>query len=226
MTTLKQAARKSSHPRNMGMLREVAKRMAETWQKRWPPDTEVSQSLVYDIGFMRLDKLALVLKEELPGKRLIDLGAGNPSSYIAMAHFAASLGVSEYVAVDLYQDYSRAASAMEHFIHPDYPDVRLSAEREDMLLYLARQPDCSSNICINGIDDAILRHRDVSLKRMYVHSLVAEMARVVPENGLVFGINSPCIGKLAEFGFKQALSDLVTMDYELTKHNGVYQKKA
>ena len=114
---------------------------------------------------------------------------------------------------------------MRNFIGPGYPDIGLSAESEDMLFYLAQQPNCSANICINGIDDVMLRHRDISLERFYVHNLVAQMARVVPANGLVFGINSPLMGKLPEFGFEQVVSDLVTMDYELTKHNGIYQKK-
>ena len=227
MTTLRPIARGPPLHKTKGMtiFKGLAKCMAETWQREWPPDTQTSQSLVYELGFMRIDDPAPVLKKHLPGKRLVDLGAGSSVSYLAMAHFAASVGVSEYVAVDRYQDYSRAVSAMENFIRSAYPDIKLSAESEDMLFYLAQQPNCSANISINGVDNIMLRHRDISLERFYVQNLVAQIARVVPANGLVFGINSPLMGRLTEFGFEQVVSDLVTMDYELTKHNGIYQKK-
>ncbi len=188
------------HP-NMPMLEHLAGEMKKFWGGFSPSDCPLVPGLVYQTGFMKLKSPSKTLAEKLNGKRLVDLGAGNSESFTAMAHLAAKLGVSEYIAVDGYVDYSRAEELLDTFVGESYPGMVLRAVNDDILLFLAKMEDNSANIAMISIDRCMLATRDHFLEEMYGLELAGEIARVVPPGGIAFGVNSPNLERLAQYGF-------------------------
>ncbi len=117
--------------------KELARKMREAWKYHAPSSCSTATSMVYGMGFMAIEKPSPLLKSGLAGKRLLDLGAGDSVSYIPMAHFAAVLSASEYVAIDRYNDYRLAEETMHSFIGGRYPGTKFKAVNEDMLVYLS-----------------------------------------------------------------------------------------
>lgn len=193
--------RKEPHP-NMPMLEHLASEMGAFWGNSRPSDSSLVPGLVYESGFMRLKSPSETLKQRLRGSRLIDLGAGNSESFTAMAHLAAVLGVREYIAVDKYVDYSSAEGLLDDFVGRSYPEMILRAVNEEILLFLAKMEDGSANIAMNSIDRCMLATTNHLVAEMYGLELASEIARVVPEGGIAFGVNSPNLERLALFGFR------------------------
>jgi len=207
----------------MHEFRRLSRLMGQAWTTMLPSDSPaVSDMLSGRLGFLSLDNPSPILREKLKGSRLIDLGAGGIDSILSMAHLAAALGAKEYVAVDKYRNYDNAMPALEDFIHPTYPGIRLSAVTEDMLVFLGQQPDGSAAVCINGIDSDILRSDDKITQELYLHELMSEVSRVVPLQGIAFGIHSPYLGRLADFGFTRIMKGIGRLD--LTWSDGIYEK--
>jgi hypothetical protein len=189
-------------PSQLPMLEHLAERMGEFWGAGRPSDCALAPGLVYESGFMRVKQPSRLLSEKLNGKRLIDLGAGNIESLTAMAHLAAVLGVSEYIAVEKYIDYGRAEGLIEAFMGDSYPQIVFRAFNDDMLLFLTKMKDGSANIVMNSVDRSILVPPNHLIGEMYGLELASEIARVVPAGGIAFGVNSPTLERLAQFGFK------------------------
>ncbi len=140
-------------------------------------------------------------KTALEGETLIDLGAGTHSSIYPMAEFAAICGVSEYVAVDKYAQYSEALRlALRDFIRKEYPQsgMGISLVEDDMLRHLAYRADGSANVIMNGIDGCVIPREG---NGEYIAELIRQIGRVVPHFGIAFGTNSPFLGVLGTLGF-------------------------
>ncbi len=179
----------------------LAQKMKAFWGRDTPSDSPLAPSLVYETGFMRVKEPSETLKKKLAGGRLIDLGAGNVESLTAMAHLAAVLGVSEYIAVDGYVDYRGAEGLLDAFVGESYPEITIRAFNEDILLFLSKMRAGSAHIVMNSIDRCMLIAPDAFVGEMYGLELASEMARVVPPNGIAFGVNSPNLERLLRFGF-------------------------
>lgn len=167
--------------------------LVEEYSKMWgsgkPPQTRIAHDAIRDSSFFSMNRDSETLRMLLAGKRLTDLGAGDP---IPAAVFAMHYGVSEYVGVDGYQDYKNSGLWC-------LKDVRLVTR--DMLEHLSNEPDASSNIMMNAIDGAVLRGPSRTLELAYSALLLRNIARVVPPGGIAFGIMSPILEGLSECGF-------------------------
>lgn len=188
----------------------LAQRMASFWEPGRPSGLSTTDFAVYTKGILDIEEPPEILRHSLRRARLLDLGAGGPASFLPMAHFATMLDASEFTIVDRYQDYSNAEHAMREFINHRYPGIALNAVNEDMLCFLARAPHESANISMNGIDEHILRG-EPDVERMYVLALLGQIARVVPVGGVAFGVCSPFLCRLGEYGFTAHFDGAGTM---------------
>jgi len=162
--------------------------MNRTWDDGIPPQTEMARHTVSEVGFYCLKERSLFLENALSGRRLTDLGAGDP---VSMAHFSLTYGASEYVAVDGYRDYTGNGLT-------GIKGIRLV--NADMLSYIFGQPDESTNVVMNAIDACILRCPNAVITAGYYAYLAENIARVVPPGGIAFGMMSPVLEELAGFG--------------------------
>ncbi len=153
-----------------------------------PPVSPLAKTVVYGNTFMSLRKFSPFFPKVLGGKKLVDLGAGEPD---VMANFALKCGVSKYVAVDRYWDYSRAV--------PPFPNV--SYVNSDMLRFLAEQRDESTNIVMLAIDNVVLANEHTMTGKLYAEKLLEEISRVVPQGGIAFGMNCAILCELTGMGF-------------------------
>jgi hypothetical protein len=172
-------------------VRLLVEEMSRYWSTGSPPQAEMAKHTVHETGFYCLKNRSLMMAGALTMNRLTDLGAGDP---VDMAHFAMEYGVSEYVAVDGYRDYS--ASGL-HAIS----GIRLV--NMDMLEYLSGQPDGSTNIVMNAIDWAVLRGPSRLIEGAYAEYLLRNIARVLPRGGIAFGSNSPVLDGLSGMGLER-----------------------
>ncbi|MBU0527769.1 hypothetical protein KKE92_04770 [Candidatus Micrarchaeota archaeon] len=193
---------------------ETAKHLSDYWGSFKPSSYELAPDVVYDTSmFFSLENPSPVLGEALKGRRLIDIGAGNSNSFLSMAHLAATLGVSEYVAVDRYVDYTNAEEVMEKMINPKFPDILLRAINEDMLQFLFFQPDQSANVCMNSVDRSILASNVRLATDIYMSDIAQELMRVVPSHGVAFGLNAPALDMLPDFGFTRITEGLFKKEW-------------
>ncbi len=169
---------------------ELAKNMSESW-KIGRPFCSLADKFVYGPTFLGIKNLPKFFPEVLGDSILLDLGAGDPKP---MADFALCCDVRLYLAVDLYCPYGNM----------DFENPRIVLENEDMLRYVAKIPDDSANIFLGAIDDIVLmnpKSKKVELK--YRSLLLSHICRVVPPDGIVFGVNSHLFPKLEEMGFER-----------------------
>jgi hypothetical protein len=186
----------------MSKKQRLAKELRGFWKYLKPSQCPLAPSLVYGRGFMNYEQPSDTLKERLRGRALVDLGAGRDVSFTAMAHFAAAIRASAYVAVDEYADYARAESLLYDFVNRTFPDIALWTINQDLLIFITEMETESANIVMNGIDNCMLNgpHWATGFYRMY---LTAEIARVVPKGGVAFGMNSPDLHGLVHYGFQE-----------------------
>ncbi len=131
------------------------------------------------------EKLKALFEEKLFDSVLVDLGAG--SRLDGMAALAKELGVRHYVAVDKYCELSFRAQVCRGLrvsSHEDETGFRKTVVRSDMLSFLKRLKTASCSIAISAIDRIVIP--DAS----YHQELADEIERVVPGEGLAFGILS------------------------------------
>ncbi len=193
---------------------ETAKQLSDYWGSFKPSSCELAPEVVYETSmFFSLKNPHPALREALRGKRLVDLGAGSINSILSMAHLAASLGASEYVAVDLYVDYTTAEGVMKSMIQAKFPNISLRAIDEDMLMFLLFQQDQSANVCINSIDHSILASNVRLATEIYMSDIAQELMRVVPKDGVAFGLNSPALDMLPDFGFTPLVDGLFKKEW-------------
>ncbi len=207
----------------------LADSIAELWSSDKPPKAPSSYSLAYPAvyessprtSFICIHGPSDILKNELRGGVLIDLGAGRHESYLTMAHLMASLGAREYIAVDAYTISLKAEDRMSGYVRDECPDadIVLRAVRDDMLRFLAYLPTGSAHVCMNAIDQSQLITLDPIAQDMYAIELAEQIARVVPLEGVAFGLNSPFLGRLPDYGFEQVL------EVRSQCADGIYQKK-
>ena len=161
--------------------------MERSWRGRRPLTAELANKAL-NCTFLSINKESSLFRSALQGRRLSDLGAGNPH---AMMLFADYYGAREYVGVDASRDYSMLEGIL----------VNTRFERVDMLRFLGDQEDCSSNIVMNNIDRAVLSMDDRELERAYSILMLHQIARVVPPGGIAFGIGTDLLHGLAHYRF-------------------------
>jgi hypothetical protein len=172
------------------IIEPLVEEMGKVWGKTGPPLSGLARAVLRSHTFMDIRRLSPFFPEVLGGKRLIDLGAGDPTH---MATFALRCKVSEYVAVDRYVDYSHMPSSFSNITYVN----------DDMLKFLANQPDGSGNIAMLAIDDIVLAGTSTITEMLYRGMLLAQISRVVPEGGIAFGFNSDLLFELEKFGFRR-----------------------
>jgi len=195
-------------------IASTARHLSDYWGSFKPSSRQLAPEVVYDTSmFFSLKNPSPALREALKGKRLVDIGAGKSTSFLSMAHLAAILGASEYVAVDKYVDYTNAEEIMEKVINSKFPDIVLRAINEDMLEFLLFQPDQSANICMNSVDESILASNIRFATEIYMSDIAQELMRVVPKDGVAFGLNSPALDMLPDFGFTPVVNGLFKKEW-------------
>jgi len=160
------------------------------------------------------------IAEQLKARRLIDLGCGD--SYLNILWFATRFEVPAYVGVDR-GDYvplrfeeggerhtisdshqiENGAELVAKYLRKKYNDeaiqpIHFQFVPDDMLRYLAGEPDGSANITSNGF--AI---PDLPRNKAYLDRLAEEVARVVPVGGIVLTLENRPFHRLTEQGFQK-----------------------
>ena len=178
----------------------------EPYAEKW--ETAISDSETERVRF---------LKEQLKGKTLIDLGGGvlAGDSYAKlfgpgpMQSVAERLGVDTYVNVDAYYLGTYPFTTQEPWVKTksldmdQLKDMNVVYLQADMLHFLLGMADSTRGVAfaINGIDDNIVPERD------YHRKLAKELARVLPEGGLVLSSGSDVSQYLSGEGFELAPYD-------------------
>ena len=171
---------------------------------------------------MSREKKYELLKERLKDSTLVDLGCGDPISVKKAYEFATAFEAKEYVGVDRYPSCSKEyyIEVIDYFkIHPEDPEGEVlsklieqkpkipSIKLElgvDMLTFLKGRKD-PSNFMMNGVDEDILF--DEKFDQEYWNEIIAEIVRLVPKGGLVFGNQSVSFSELENFGFKRVIEE-------------------
>ena len=153
-----------------------------------PSTAELANYAIEGATFLSVEERLPFLDRVLRKRRLLDLGAGFTSG---MERFSDLYQVSEYVAVDLYLAYPKSRVPGREYVN------------EDMLRYLSVQPDCSANICMNAIDQEMLLHPNRLIQDGYGEMLLRAISRVVYPRGIAFGMQSPLLHLLEDFGFER-----------------------
>lgn len=136
-------------------------------------DADYSEILEDVISLQRREKF---FDNKLRGKILVDLGAGSASH---VRKIAEKFGVSFLLEVE--NQFPNKSTGWKDVSRNNLRIIRF---REDMLSALARMPDASSNITLNGIDFLILP------EGAYRKAVYQEMQRVLAPDGIVFGFGS------------------------------------
>lgn len=138
----------------------------------------------------------------MEGRPLVDLGGG---FYDGLQKIAVSLGVSTYINVDKFaftypEKPNPFVDSFEEMAKQEGEDVDPSEMKDgetqlvhvkaDLLDFVSRMPDNSTNFTINGIDLLILGSRP------YHEALAKEVSRATFPGGLVFGCASPVLDYL------------------------------
>lgn len=168
---------------------ELIDKMGSYWKTHSIPWRGLSHFAIRGRTFMgiRDGYRSEFLGEVLPERHLIDLGAGICTD---MIEFASAYAVAKYTAVDRYCPYPCSGKGAD-----------VEFRNMDMLQYLMSRPDDSANIVMNAIDQLMLSCGDNIVENAYAALLVAEIARVVIPGGIAFGMNSPFLPELADYGF-------------------------
>jgi hypothetical protein len=175
-------------PRDLRAVAPLVESMNMVWKDTRPPVSQIAHCMVYGYTFMSLRRLDPIFPQNLSGKKLVDLGAGDPC---AMIDFARRCGVSEYVAVDRYAHYPARLGRGRG----------IELVNDDMLMHLLTMDDESANIAMLAIDSIVLGNPDMRTELRYIDLLLREVARVVPISGVVLGANSEIMERLVKYGF-------------------------
>ncbi|MBU0527768.1 hypothetical protein KKE92_04765 [Candidatus Micrarchaeota archaeon] len=167
---------------------------SEPWKRigfPFPPCSALAHMFVYGNTFLGIKKLPGFFQNLLENAVLLDLGAGDPRP---MVDFALACGVRLYLGVDLYLSYKNMS----------FEDPRIVLENNDMLQYVAKMPDNSASVFLGAIDEIVLAHnKSKQMEIEYESLLLSHIHRVVPPDGLVFGVNSHLFPKLEKMGFER-----------------------
>lgn len=141
----------------------------------------------------RYEKTILYLTSKLQDSVLVDVGGGPEKATGWIPMLAKKCKVKTYISVDrncieLNPLEGRFVShSMDMHMIPkqdrEHPmeDIQVNA---DMLDFIARLPNDSSNFIINGIDGSILKNNN------YLRALGGELIRATKIGGIIFGISS------------------------------------
>jgi hypothetical protein len=163
----------------------LSSEMGRMWGRR-PPSAELARYAAGSNLFLGSDAF---FSKALGGSVLVDLGAGDP---LAMLGFASRHGASGYIAVDVAEDYSMLQGIRRaRFIN------------DDMLRFLFHIEDSRVNVCMNAIDELVLRSESGFLGDLYASKLSAEIARVTRQGGIAFGLASPVLHRLGDLGLER-----------------------
>lgn len=153
-----------------------------------------------------------LLEERLKGSVLVDLGCGGPYSVRMAYKFSSTFNVRKYIGIEKYPRSWEGDSQYNEYIKDGSLEGRTAPAHEivlgeDMLQVLSRRTE-QSNFMMNGIDDVIFSNDEWDPeidfnKEEYIKKLCENIARLVPQNGIVFGINSVYLNNLARLGFKK-----------------------
>lgn len=124
-----------------------------------------------------------ILQQKLIGKNLVDLGVGNDWRNIPSK---LQIPIKNYIAVDIKLPSQAMLENCDILKDFESNKIKASFIEEDMLKYVARLPDNSSNFFLSAIDD------DVILDDKYWKYLCEEIYRTTEQGGIVIdaGIGS------------------------------------
>jgi len=134
------------------------------------------------------EKLGPFFEQKLKGDILIDLGGGDSRTIHEMADI---VGVKTYINVDVGSDndpYAGHPMPAENYwrLSNEQREIPMEAMDvyDDMLDFVSRLPDNSSNFILNGIDSYVLKNEE------YRKALFKELVRATKEGGVLFGFES------------------------------------
>lgn len=126
------------------------------------------------------DKIRSILKEKLSDKTLVDLGIGSDCVNIPITRYLPiNVPMKKYVGVDIEiptKESLKNWRVMEKF---QEQGTEASFVQEDMLRFVSKLPDESSNFFLAAIDD------DVILDEKYWQYLTEEIYRATEKKGIV-----------------------------------------
>lgn len=137
------------------------------------------------------------LINKLEGKTVIDLGFGDGSYFLDNLNYRAitfkNLKIKKYIGIE--KNFSCEDEDFESFKNKcqkifNEGGMEADFEQQDMLKYIVRLPDESSNFIINGIDEHILPQK-------YWEHLAEEIYKKTEPKGIITGL-----GSLTEFFLK------------------------
>ncbi|MEI8270847.1 MAG: hypothetical protein WCG45_05785, partial [bacterium] len=124
------------------------------------------------------EETSSLLKSRVKDQTLVDLGSGE--EIFSILPWLKEAGISEFVGVDKFPN--KDLSWYQDKIKQN--DLNGNYFKDDMLLFLAKLPDESANVMINGIDHTIISNNE------YWEKLKQEIRRVIPKYGVVLGYSS------------------------------------
>ncbi|MEM2956025.1 MAG: methyltransferase domain-containing protein [Candidatus Pacearchaeota archaeon] len=153
------------------------------------------------INYARVfDELADILKEGIKGKKVIDIGCGNPLNAENYAKFLMDeIGAESYTGVDA-------------FINNDIERDKIKFIRKDALSYLSKQSNESAVVTANGI-----LVKEVISDERYMKSLIKEIYRIVPRDGIFVAV---CVDEpkiIEKQGFRDTFSGNISHSINIYK---------
>jgi len=133
-----------------------------------------------------------LIKSKLENRVLVDLGTGE--DLINLIKFLNKMGVADFIGNDKFpkKDILSYGTLLEN------SGIKGAYVNEDMLLFLSKLPDNSTNIMVNGLDRSIISNQE------YLKRLKNEISRVLLNNGVVLGFST----NIGEFnGLKNIIND-------------------
>ncbi|MBN1170277.1 hypothetical protein JXA56_04585 [Candidatus Micrarchaeota archaeon] len=176
--------------------------MSKMWHGQ-PPGAVLARYAISQNLYLGSDSF---FSKNLRDSVLLDLGAGDPE---AMIGFARCHGVKTYCGVDSTRDYSGIKQGSDTLLIKD-----------DLLWFLFHVGDSRVNVCMNAIDECVLRTGGI-YGQAYEIKLINEIARVTMAGGIAFGLMSPSLHGLAELGFTKLE---VAGDVQVSEFGAVYRK--
>lgn len=150
---------------------------------------------VRNIKEMCIDNPGMI--EKTGTNRLIDLGAGNPLLKTPYDQLALeSIGIKEYIAVDLnikdleLQEIKPHEDDVEYYkkrwggnyVEPPTGErLRIKAMKQELLTALHSFPEDYGNVWMTGLEGGLI----VRNYEKWAFAVLAELKRVVPENGFI-----------------------------------------
>jgi|GEM_PF-3137278 len=173
-------------------------------------DVSKESLLHYEAWKSIFDESFTIFQEKLKGSTLIDLGCGGVSSLRNSYTFARLFECKKYVGVDKKFQSDGETLNIDELKDKMYTqknkyfntlcEDKLLPKNEliekEMLDFISSYTE-RSNVMVNGIDGYIK-----PFSKEYDKKLIEHIARLVPQGGIVFGVNNSFLGDLINQGFE------------------------